>query len=400
MNDTDRVKRLADLLVRFGANVQPGQIVSVSSEPGKEPLARAVAEAAYRHGAKFVDVSVFDPYVKRSRALHADPDTLGFVPPWYGQRMLAIGEHRCATIALTGPTDPHLMDGVAPERLGKDMLPSIRESQVVIQDQTTNWTVGPCPTVGWARIVYPELEPAAALEQLWTDVGRVCRLDEPDPVAAWRRRHDHLLAVAATLNTLALDRVRFTGPGTDLTVGLLPGSRFIGTRLTTVDGIVHAPNLPTEEIFTTPDPERTEGVVTSTKPLFVSGALLTGLQIRFERGNAVQIDADGGADVLRGFADRDPGACRLGELALVDRESRVGQLGTVFYDTLLDENAACHVALGQGFGFAVEGNDSIARVNRSEIHVDFMIGADDVDVTGTSADGTEIPLLRGGVWQV
>jgi aminopeptidase len=404
MSDTgDRhshhIERLAELVVKFGANLQPGQILTLSSEPGKEPLARAVAEAAYRNGAKFVDLRVFDLYLKRARALHADPSTLGFVPPWYGEAMLAFGEHRCATIALTGPVDPSIMDGIDPELLGRDMLPRLRESNAVLNARTLNWTVAPCPTPGWAKLVHPELEPQAALERLWEDVAHVCRLDEDDPVAAWRARLDRLTAMAAKLGGLELDSLHFDGPGTDLVVGLLPGSRWLGARLTTVDGIVHVPNIPTEEVFTSPDPERVDGVVTSTKPLYNGGVLIDGLRVRFERGRAVEIDADHGAGALRALAARDSGAARLGEVALVDRESRIGSLQTVFCDTLLDENSASHIALGEGFDFALDDGQA-HRVNRSEIHVDFMIGSNDVAVTGVTREGRQRPLLRDGAWQI
>jgi aminopeptidase len=386
---------LAELIVGFGANVQPGQIVSVSSEPGKEPLARAVAEAAYRAGAKFVDLTVFDIHLKRLRALHADPDSLEYVPPWYGQRMLQLGELRAATVALTGPVAPEIMQDVDPERLGKDMLPRVRESLKVLGDRTVNWTVAPCPTADWARLVYGDLEPEQAIGRLWAEIAHVCRLEDPDPIGAWRQRMDTLSAVCAKLDELALDALRFEGPGTDVTVGLLPTSRWQAARMSTVDGIVHAPNIPTEEVFTTPDPARVEGVVTSTKP----GALITGLRIRFAGGRAIEIEADQGADTLRTLCRRDDGAAQLGEVALVDRDSRIGSLGTVFFDTLLDENAASHIALGQGFEFAV-GDADHERVNRSELHIDFMIGSDEVAVTGLHRDGTEVPLLRDGVWQI
>jgi aminopeptidase len=206
--------------------------------------------------------------------------------------------------------------------------------------------------------------------------------------------------VSTKLDALALRSLRFEGPGTDLVVGLLPGSRWRSARLATVDGIVHVPNVPTEEVFTTPDPQRTEGIVTATKPLFASGVLITGLRVRFEAGRAVEIEAHQGASTLGALAGRDAGAARLGEVALVDRESRVGDLGTVFFDTLLDENAASHIALGQGLDFAVEGELDLGRVNGSEIHIDFMIGSTEVSVTGVSADGAEVPLLRGGAWQI
>jgi aminopeptidase len=400
VSDSDRVHRLAELVVRFGANVQPGQIVSISSEPGKEQLARAIAGVAYAAGAKFVDLRVFDLHFKRARAIHADADTLSYVPPWYGQQILSLGAHRSAVITLTGPVEPHLMEGVDPQRLGQDMLPRVRESEQVLNDGTLNWTVAPCPTPGWAKLVHPDLDDAAALEQLWSDIAHVCRLDEADPVAAWNKRLDRLIEVAQTLTALRLDSLHFKGPGTDLTIGLLSTSRWTGARISTADGIVHAPNLPTEEVFTTPDPERTSGIVTSTKPLFVAGALITGLRVRFESGRAVEIEAEHGAATLRALADRGLGAARLGEVALVDRESRIGQLGTVFFDTLLDENAASHIALGAGLEMALDGDADHARMNRSEIHIDFMIGSDEVAVTGTTSDGSEIPLLRGGAWQV
>ncbi len=394
-----RVRALADLIVRFGANVQPGQIVAIGSEPGKETLARAVAVSAYQAGAKFVDLSVFDVHVKHARMQYAAEDTLDFVPPWYGQRMKALGENRCAAIALTGPVAPRIMDGIDPARLARDLLPQVRESIEIVNHRTANWTAAPCPTHPWAELVHPELAPEEAFERLWHDVTHVCRVDEPDPVAAWEKRIGDLLSVAGKLDELRLDALRFEGPGTELTVGLFRSGRWQCARLSTVDGIVHVPNLPTEEVFTTPDPARVEGWVRSTKPLFVSGAMVNGLRIRFERGLAVEIEAEQGADTLRALAQRDAGAARLGEVALVDGESRIGNLDTVFFDTLLDENAASHIALGEGLDFTV-GDEERPRINRSELHIDFMIGSDEVAVTGIEPGGGEVPLLRGGVWKI
>jgi aminopeptidase len=396
---SDYVRPLAELIVRFGANVQPGQIVAVSSEPGKEALARAVAEEAYRAGARFVDLSVFDIHLKRARALYADPETLSFVPPWYGERIRALGDARAARINLAGPVAPRIMEGIDPALAGRDMLPALKESIEVVGDRTTNWTIAPCPTSGWAELVYPDLDPDAALERLWEQTARVLRLDEPDPVAAWETRFGQLRRVVERLDALGLDSLHFEGPGTDLTVGLLESGTWDSADFTTADGIRHAPNLPTEEVFTSPDPERVDGTVRSTKPLFTSGQLITGLSVRFEGGRAVAIDADQGAETLRGLSQRDAGASRLGEVALVDREGRIGPLGTVFYSTLLDENAASHMALGHGFEFLVSEAER-ERVNRSEIHIDFMIGADDVAVTGVTRDGREVPLLREGSWQL
>jgi aminopeptidase len=394
------VQALAELIVRFGANVQPGQIVALSSEPGKEALARAIGEEAYRAGARFVDLSVFDIHLKRARAMYADPETLSFVPPWYGQRVLALGEQHAARIHLAGPVAPRIMEDIDPALAGRDMLPALRESIKVVGDRTTNWTIAPCPTPGWAEIVHPDLDQQAALDRLWDQIAHVCRLDEPDPVAAWRARLDQLVAVTERLGSLGLDALHFEGPGTDLTVGLFESGRFLCARFETADGTQHVPNIPSEEVFTTPDPERVAGVVRSTKPLFASGQLITGLTVRFEGGRAVEIDADRGADTLRGLSERDEGAARLGEVALVDSEGRIGPLETVFYDTLLDENAASHIALGHGFEFAVDDQAEGERINRSEIHIDFMIGSNDVAVTGLTREGREVPLLREGAWQL
>ncbi len=394
------VRPLAELIVRFGANVQPGQIVALGSEPGKEELTRAIAEVAYEQGAKFVDLSVFDVYLKRARVLHAEAETLGYVPPWYGERLLALGQHRAARIGLSGPVAPRLMEGIDATLLGKDKLPSVAESGKVLTERTTNWTIGPCPTPAWAQLVHPELGAGEALDRLWDEIAHVCRLDEPDPVAAWRARMSLLTEVTSKLNELHLDEVRFEGPGTALSVGLLPSSRWISGQITTIDGIVHSPNLPTEEVFMTPDPERTQGTIRSTKPLFISGVMIEGLRVRFEAGRAVEVEADHGAGTLRAFTETDAGAARLGEVALVDRESRIGSLGTVFYDTLLDENAASHIALGQGLAFSLEDERDLGRMNESEIHVDFMIGSDEVDVTGVTRDGGEVALLRGGRWGI
>jgi aminopeptidase len=395
----DLLQTLAGLTVRFAANVQPGQVVMISTEPAKQELARAVALAAYERGALFVDLAVSDPQLKRARALHADPDTLGYVAPWLKSRILALGELHAARISFSGPSDPHALDGIDPELAGRDTLPRIREALQVVDAGTTNWTVVPAPTPGWAELVHPDLDPEPALARLWSEIAHVCRLDEPDPVAAWNTRLAQLIAASTRLDDLALDALRFDGPGTELTVGLLPGSLWLGSGDTTVDGLEFLPNLPTEEVFTAPDPERVDGTVRSTKPLFTGGAIVSGLRIRFEGGRAVEIEADRGAEVVRAITARDDGAARLGEVALVDRESRIGQMGTVFYDTLLDENAASHIALGNAYEKTVTAEDR-GRINRSEVHVDFMIGGDEVAVTGLTADGSEIPLLRAGEWQI
>ncbi len=398
--DDATLERFADLVIGFGANVQPDQIVAVTCEPGKEYLVRALAASAYRHGARFVDVGWFDPHIKRARIEHAKPDTLDFVPPWYGERILALGDAHAARIGLSGPSAPGLLTDLDPVLVGKDRLPTVKEGIKVVNDRTTNWTIAPCPTPAWAELVFPDLEPAEGLARLETELLHVLRLDEEDPIAVWRARADTLVAGAARMTERRFDALHYEGPGTDLEIGLLRSSRWEAARFNTVDGLEHMPNLPTEEVFTTPDPERTNGTVTSTKPLvLIDGTVVRDLVVRFEAGRAVEISASEGADTLRTLTQTDEGAARLGECALVDREGRIGELGTVFYDTLLDENAASHIALGSGFAFVLDA-DERERSNESEIHIDFMIGSNELTVTGITESGERVPVLADGRWQI
>jgi aminopeptidase len=394
----ERVDAIAELAVGIGANVQEGQIVAISAEPGQELISRATAEAAYKRGAKFVEVQYFDPHVKHSRLKHAPRETLDFVPHWIGDRVLALGEVGAARINFQGPFEPHLFDDVDPALLGIDVLPRVKESMQVVDK--TNWCIVPFPNHDWARLVHPELEPEGAYDRLWQEIERILRLDAPDPVAAWEARLAQLKGIASRLNELRLDQLRYRGPGTDLTIGLFAGSTWISGQMTSSHGVTFTANIPTEEAFTAPDPTRVDGHVTATKPLMIPGAApIEGLRVKFEGGRAVQIDADKGVEILRQMTARDEGAARIGEVALVDRESRIGQSGSVYYSILLDENAASHLALGAAYPFSVDGPEKEQR-NKSSIHVDFMIGSNELEVTGVTREGREVPLLRDGAWQV
>jgi aminopeptidase len=393
------LERYAKLVAGVGANVQRGQQVLVIAGPHAAPLVRAVAAECYARGALFVDPWYFDPHVKRIRAQEADPDTLEFIPSWYPKRLLELGAAHGSRISISPHVPPGLLDGVDPAVAGRDQLPSLKEHFDVINAKTTNWSVVPWPTEAWAGVAHPELDAAAALAKLEEELVYVLRLDGDDAAAAWRERGGQLKDVARRLTEHRFDALRFEGPGTDLTVGLLPTSRFTGGGSTTVDGVDYMSNLPTEEVFTAPDPARTQGVVSATKPLDVSGTVVEGLRIRFEGGRAVSIEAEAGAEALRARCAKDDGAARLGEVALVDRDGRIGRTGTVFFNTLLDENAASHLALGNAYATTV-GDDDRPRINTSTIHIDFMIGSDDVAVTGLTGDGGEVPVLRGGRWQI
>jgi aminopeptidase len=393
-------ERFADLVVEVGANVQEGQDVEILADLGTEEAVRAVAGAAYRRGARFVDVWWWDSLVKRERLLHAREETLDYVPPEYGGRTIRLGEERGCRIWIIGNPHPDALGGVDPVRAARDRMPRLKERMALTRDRTTNWCITSWPTPGWAAQVFPELAPAEAFERLRDELAHVCRLDEPSPADAWRARVAELKSVAARLTERRFDALRLTGPGTDLTVGLLATTLWNAAILERIDGLPSLVNIPTEEVFTSPDPLRVDGVVRATKPLELSGALVEGIGVRFEAGRAVEIEATANAEVLRGVAATDDGAGRLGEIALVDGSGRIDALGTVFWNTLLDENAASHIAIGNGFPFAVTGDDDRARVNESEIHIDFMIGGPQVDVDGITADGASVPVLREGAWQL
>jgi aminopeptidase len=391
--------RLAKLAVEIGANVQDDQIVALTYSPGMEPLARAIARRSYERGARFVDPLVFDGHIKRIRLESAREDTLEFVPDWWGARILALGENNAARIAIAPTPDPGVLAGADPARAAKDDLPFVKESVTLIKDRSTNWTIVPFPTSGWAEKVHPDFSPEEALQKLTDQLAHILRLNDADPSAAWQSRGDELIGIATRLTDRHFDALQFRGPGTDLKVGLLPSSKFVAARMENANGVEHYANLPSEEIFTTPDPTRTEGTVTATKPLDVAGTVIEGLRVRFDGGRAVEIEADSGADVLRGRASKDEGAARLGEVALVDRAGRIAESGSVFFNTLLDENAASHIALGNAYRDAV-GEGDWDRINDSQIHIDFMIGSPEVDVFGLDADGNETPVLVGGDWKI
>jgi aminopeptidase len=398
--DAQTLSRYAKLIVEVGANVQPGQVVWIVAEPRAAPLVRLVAAEAYKRGATFVDPWYFDPFVKRIRLERASEDTIDFVPPWFGRRLLALGEGHGVRISITPQIPPGLLDGIDPALAGRDGLPTTKENFDVINARTTNWTVVPWAVPEWARLVHPGVDDETAMKKLWEQLIYTLRLDEPDAAAAWRERLGQLHDAGTRLNERNFDAVRFQGPGTDLTVGLLPTSRFGSDTpgMQTIDGIIHAPNLPTEEVTTTPDPLRAEGIVRATKPLDVAGTVVRDLVVRFEGGRVVEIQGEN-AEALRSRVAKDEGGSRLGEVALVDREGRIDKTGTVFFNTLLDENAASHLALGNAYATHV-GHADRDRINKSAIHVDFMIGSNDVSVSGVTKAGEEVPVLRDGAWQL
>lgn len=398
----ERTRGLARLAVHVGANVAPGQdVVVLAYDVEHAGLAREVADVAYRAGAHYVSVLYWDQHVKRSRLLHADPDSLGYTPSWWDSYIEDLTERRGASIVLWGDPSLGLLDDIDPARSGQDTMPLTGALHAMHSEGEVNWTIVPAPSSGAAERIVG----TADVDALWHVLGPVLRLDADDPVEAWREHMDRLNRRAAALNERGFEALRFQGPGTDLTLGLMRGAEWLCPRFATNWGREMIVNMPTEEVFTTPDNRIADGTVAMTRPTpLIGGGTVEGLRLRFENGGVVEVDADRNADAVRSRLETDAGAVRLGEVALVDGTSPVGRTGRVFNDILLDENATCHIALGSAYPFTVPDlpDDADARAQRgfnvSHIHQDMMIGGPEVAVDGLDAAGTATPILRDDVW--
>jgi len=398
----ERLRRYAELAVRIGANVQSGQEVVVLCEVAHAETARAVAREAYRAGASRVEVRYADQHVRRAAIELGPEEMLGRSPDHLVAQVRSWRELKPALIQLTGDPEPELLAGLDPELVGKSESRDLRAIySPLVSERIINWAIVASPNPGWAQAVFGEPD----VERLWQAVAAATRLDAADPVAAWRQHEENLKARAAGLNAHRFDAIRFRGPRTDLLVGLMPASRWMCASFTTVDGIVHIPNLPTEEVFTSPDWRRTEGTVRSTMPLSVAGAVIRDLELRFEQGKVVDVSASEGAGIVRSQLETDEQAPFLGEVALVEGSSAVGRTGLVFQNTLFDENATCHIAYGTGLPMAVDATDGLSTdgllamgVNVSAMHTDFMIGGSEVDVDGLDPEGHAIPIIRDDVF--
>jgi aminopeptidase len=390
----ERLERYAELAVRVGANVQEGQEVFIHGLVEHAELIRALTRQSYRAGASYVNVLYEDQHVRRAMIELGPDSALGYAPEWL--KALAQSTAGNAQIGTTGNPEPELLADLDGDRVSRAIPLEVAEIRLQHhREGLFNWCGVGAPTEGWARQVLGEPD----VERLWELVAFCFRLDEPDPVVAWREHLDRLDARAAGLTELRPDAVHYRGPGTDLTVGLLPTAHWGSARFETASGIDYVANMPTEEIFTTPDPRRAEGTLRSSMPLSHSGQLIRGLELAFEDGRIVHADAETGADIVRGHLASFENADRLGELALVTKESRVGQTDTLFFNTLFDENATCHIAYGFGIANAFSGKPD-ERMNVSNIHIDFMVGGPELEVDAVLADGTEVPLIRDEEWQL
>ena len=389
-----RLAKYAELAVRVGANLQPGQILFISPQIEHAPLARAIARAGYRAGARYVDMNYRDEHVRKAMIAKGPDEALTLTPDWLKTRAEALAGN--AMIWTTGEPEPDLMSDLDGERVGRAQMRELAEiGRRRMIERSTNWSGVAYPNAGWAEKIFGEPD----VERLWEAVAFCTRLDEDDPVAAWREHMQRLETRAATLNELKLDSLHYSGPGTDFTVGLLDEARWLSALFRTRDGVEYVPNLPTEEIFTTPDCRRAEGTIRSSRPLVLLGEVIEGLQLTVEDARIVDVQAEKGADVVRAQIGTDENAARFGELALVDGTSRVGQTGLTFFETLYDENATCHIAYGFGIPEAFEGQPGDG-MNVANVHTDFMVGGPELEIDGITKDGKRVPILREDQWQL
>ncbi len=405
---SERLDRLAEVAVKVGLGLRPGQELILTAPLESVGLARAITAQAYKAGASLVTTLYTDDVATLARFGHADTEAFDTAAGWLFNGMADAYRNGAARLAISGD-DPSLLTGQDPDKVSranrarsKAYLPALE----LIANFATNWTIVSAATIPWARAVFPDLPEDEALAKLWDAIFAASRVDGPDAVAAWDAHNAHLHSRTEWLNGHRFAALRFRGPGTDLTVGLADDHEWCGGAARSKNGIVCNANIPTEEVFTTPHKARVEGHVTSTKPLSYQGTLIDGIRVTFKEGRIVEASARTGNDVLARVLDTDEGASRLGEVALVPASSAISASGLLFYNTLYDENAASHIALGQAYskcfrngGEGLSEDDLAARgANRSLIHIDWMIGSAEIDVDGLVADGTATPVMRKGEW--
>lgn len=405
--DPVKLDRLAEAAIRVGLNLQPGQDLFLTASVGSLPLVRRIVEHAYKAGAGLVTPLLSDEAITLARYRYAADESFDKAPSWLHEGVAKAFSANTARLAIVGE-DPMLLaeqDPAKVARASKANSVAYQPALEKIAGFDINWNILAYPGASWARRVFPDLPEDEAVAKLAEAIFQASRVAEGDPVAAWSEHNAALRRRTAWLNEQNFSALHFTGPGTDLTVGLADGHEWMGGASKAKNGIVCNPNIPSEEVFTTPHARRVEGHVASTKPLSYQGSLIDGIQVRFEGGRIVEAKASRGEEVLNKVLDTDEGARRLGEVALVPHSSPISQSGILFYNTLFDENASCHIALGQCYSKCFVDGASLTPEqiaaqggNKSFIHIDWMIGSDQVDIDGVREDGSKVPVFRKGEW--
>jgi aminopeptidase len=396
----DIIERFADLAVRAGVNVQPGQGVVLRADTAHLTIARAVARRAYEVGAAWVETIWTDGPIRRAAVDHVGVDQLSASRAWALARTSEWSDQNACSISLLGDPDPHVFDGADPARVAAFPVEEQVAWRRFLLGANRRWTAVGAPNPGWATEVFGEPD----VDRLWEAVSVAMRLDADDPAAAWQQRAATLAERAATLDQLELTEIRYSGEGTDLTCGLPAGVHWTGGGMIAADGVPYLPNIPTEEVFTSPDRRRVDGRFRVTKPVVIAGQLVTGLRVTVRDGRITEATADEGAGIVQRHLETDAGSRHFGEVSLVDKDSRIARAGIVFHNMLFDENAACHVAWGQSFPFAVAGGPEMTDeeraglgLNSSAVHTDVVIGGEGITVTGSGPKG-EVTIIRDDDW--
>ena len=405
---TDQINRYAELLVRKGVALRPGQELVVTGPIERADFVRVVVRCAYEAGAGNVTVIWSDDELSRLNYQYHESSFFEHVPAWKRSQLNDLADAGAAFLTLTG-SDPNGLKGVAPEKIATASR-AHNEQCAAYRDALLfgrcAWCIAGVPVVAWARMVFPEMGDHEAVLHLWRSILSTARADGPDPQEAWERHNAAFEKNKRIMNGYAFDHLRYrSANGTDFVIGMNKGHLWEGGSSIGSDGRVFFPNIPTEEVFTSPDCLRADGIVHSAMPLVYAGNVIDDFWLRFEAGKVVEFGAREGADVLCSIVEADEGSCRLGECALVAKDTPIRQSGLLFFNALYDENASCHLALGKGFPECVEGglemsSDELAShgVNTSMTHVDFMIGSDDLEIVGVTEDGEEVPVFLEGRW--
>lgn len=401
------LEKYAELAVKVGVNIQKGQTLVVNATIDSAQFVRILVKKAYEVGARNVVVNWGDDIVNRTKYELAPDEVFNEYPKWRARETEELAEQGAAFMSIVS-SSPDLLKGVNPQRIAnfqKAAGEALKTYRKYIQSDKVSWTVIAAPSVGWAQKVFPGVEPEASMTKLWDSIFKATRVDTEDPVAAWKKHDETLHKKAEYLNEKHYKKLHYKAPGTDLTIELPEKHLWVGAGSVSEQGIKFMANMPTEEVFTVPHKNGVNGTVSSTKPLSYGGNVIDRFTITFENGRIVDVKAEQGEEILKHLVETDEGSHYLGEVALVPYNSPISQSNVLFYNTLFDENASNHLAIGSAYAFCIEGgkgmsSEELAKngLNESITHVDFMIGSAEMDIDGITADGKAEPIFRNGDW--